>query len=86
MKPPGARARKPRRRPIDLQEHAARGFDALCVDPAGVVREQRSDEVANVVGLADAAELATIAQAWRDWAADDDGWISLLHGELLIHV
>lgn len=37
-------------------------------------------------GLADADELATVAQAWRDWAADDDGWISLLHGELLIHV
>ena len=38
------------------------------------------------VVVASADELATVAQAWRDWAAEDDGWISLLHGELLIHV
>ena len=37
-------------------------------------------------GLTDADELDAIANAWRDWAAHDDGWISVLHGELLIHV
>ena len=37
-------------------------------------------------GLADADELAAISAAWRDWSAQDDGWFSLLHGELLIHV
>ncbi len=37
-------------------------------------------------GLASAGELTEIAEAWRDWASQDDGWISLLHGELLIHV
>ncbi len=37
-------------------------------------------------GLASAGELVEIAEAWRDWAGQDDGWISLLHGELLIHV
>ncbi|MFT4297232.1 MAG: methyltransferase domain-containing protein [Micropruina sp.] len=37
-------------------------------------------------GLASADELAVIADAWRDWASHDDGWISVLHGELLIEV
>lgn len=33
-----------------LQEHAARGFDALGVDPAGVGRQQRGHHAADVVG------------------------------------
>ncbi|HEY3338503.1 MAG TPA: methyltransferase domain-containing protein [Propionicimonas sp.] len=37
-------------------------------------------------GLAGRAELEDIATAWRDWAAHPDGWISVLHGEILIHV
>ncbi len=37
-------------------------------------------------GLATTAELEQIAAAWRDWAADPDGWISVLHGEILIRV
>jgi SAM-dependent methyltransferase len=37
-------------------------------------------------GLTDRAGLETMAQAWRDWAADPDGWISVLHGELVIRV
>jgi SAM-dependent methyltransferase len=28
-------------------------------------------------------DLQRIAQAWRDWAAHPDGWLSLLHGELI---
>ena len=35
-------------------------------------------------GLASRADLEAIAAAWRQWAADPDGWLSLLHGELLI--
>jgi len=35
-------------------------------------------------GLATAAELEQIAVAWREWAAHPDGWISVLHGEILI--
>jgi ubiquinone/menaquinone biosynthesis C-methylase UbiE len=27
--------------------------------------------------------LQRISAAWRDWAADESGWISLLHGEIL---
>ncbi len=34
-------------------------------------------------GLATAAELAVIADGWRAWAAHDDGWFSVLHGEVL---
>ena len=37
-------------------------------------------------GLATPSDLAEIADAWRDWAGRDDGWFSLVHGELLIEV
>jgi SAM-dependent methyltransferase len=37
-------------------------------------------------GLATAAELDEISAAWRAWAADDDGWFSVLHGELICRV
>ena len=34
-------------------------------------------------GEADDGDLQRISTAWRAWAADDDGWLSLLHGEIL---
>ncbi|HEX3929182.1 MAG TPA: class I SAM-dependent methyltransferase [Nocardioides sp.] len=34
--------------------------------------------------MATPAELEEIAEAWRAWAADPDGWISIPHGELVI--
>ncbi|BFU46196.1 class I SAM-dependent methyltransferase [Krasilnikovia sp. MM14-A1004] len=37
-------------------------------------------------GAATAADLDRIADGWRRWAADPDGWLSLLHGELLCRV
>ena len=37
-------------------------------------------------GLATAPELEEVADAWRDWAADPDGWICVPHGELLVTV
>lgn len=35
-------------------------------------------------GRADEAGLAEVAAAWREWAAHDDGWLSVLHGEVVI--
>ena len=35
-------------------------------------------------GRATADELAEVAAAWRAWAADADGWFSVLHGEVLV--
>jgi 2-polyprenyl-3-methyl-5-hydroxy-6-metoxy-1,4-benzoquinol methylase len=35
-------------------------------------------------GLASRRELEAISGAWREWAAHPDGWISVLHGEVLI--
>lgn len=37
-------------------------------------------------GLATRADLDAISEAWTEWAAQSDGWFSLLHGELLIEV
>ena len=37
-------------------------------------------------GLAEPGELRALADAWRAWAAHPDGWISILHGELVIRV
>jgi SAM-dependent methyltransferase len=34
-------------------------------------------------GAAEQAELQEISAAWLAWATDDDGWISLLHSEIL---
>jgi len=36
-------------------------------------------------GLATTTELSALADGWRRWAAHDDGWFSVLHGELLAH-
>jgi SAM-dependent methyltransferase len=37
-------------------------------------------------GRATPGELADIASCWRSWAADDDGWFSVHHGELVVRV
>ena len=37
-------------------------------------------------GLASPAELEEIAAAWLRWRDADDGWLGMLHGELLIRV
>jgi len=34
-------------------------------------------------GRATEFELDAIADAWREWAAADDGWFAVLHGELI---
>ena len=43
-------------------------------------------EQAVAYGLATTAELEEIAAAWLRWSAADDGWLGMLHGELLIRV
>jgi SAM-dependent methyltransferase len=37
-------------------------------------------------GLATRADLARLARAWRRWAASDDGWFLLPHGEIVCRV
>jgi ubiquinone/menaquinone biosynthesis C-methylase UbiE len=34
-------------------------------------------------GLADESDLQRISAAWREWAASEDGWFAVLHGEVL---
>ncbi len=34
-------------------------------------------------GLADAARLHAISDAWKTWASSDDGWIAIPHGEIV---
>jgi len=38
---------------------------------------------ARELGLADDAELADLAAAWREWSTQPDGWFAVLHGEIL---
>jgi len=38
---------------------------------------------ATELGLADPTDLAAMAEAWRRWARDQDGWFACLHGEVL---
>jgi ubiquinone/menaquinone biosynthesis C-methylase UbiE len=40
-------------------------------------------EQAEREGFATRAELEQMAAAWRAWAADDDAWIAVLHGEII---
>jgi SAM-dependent methyltransferase len=35
-------------------------------------------------GRATPDELASVAASWRGWAAEPDGWFSVLHGEVLV--
>ncbi|MGC4173771.1 class I SAM-dependent methyltransferase [Demequina sp.] len=37
-------------------------------------------------GLATQADLLEISEGWKRWAADGDGWFSVLHGELICYV
>ena len=37
-------------------------------------------------GLATESELQEVSDGWREWAADDDGWFSVLHSELIYRV
>lgn len=37
-------------------------------------------------GMATEEELQAVAAAWRDWADQPAGWISVLHGEILVRV
>lgn len=45
--------------------------------------ESRFAEQAVASGEASRADLEQIARGWLTWAAADDGWMSVLHGEIL---
>jgi len=51
-------------------------------------RVLRSDLARTAVqsGAATTADLERISRAWTTWSADPDGWLSLLHGELICRV
>lgn len=38
------------------------------------------------LGLAAPADLQAMADAWRDWAAEPDGWFAMIHGEVIARV
>ena len=50
------------------------------------VRESDMARTAVDAGLATRADLDRIARGWQGWADDPDGWLSILHGELLCRV
>jgi len=43
-------------------------------------------EQAVASGLATTADLEAVAAAWLEWAASDDGWLGMLHGELIASI
>ncbi|MFG1946906.1 class I SAM-dependent methyltransferase [Nonomuraea sp. NPDC048826] len=43
-------------------------------------------EQALATGAATADDLRRISEGWWEWAADGDGWLSILHGEILCRV
>ncbi|MFI6478287.1 class I SAM-dependent methyltransferase [Nonomuraea sp. NPDC050663] len=49
----------------------------LSSDMAGQVLER---------GLATEADLRRISEGWLRWAQDEDGWLSILHGEIICRV
>lgn len=51
-------------------------------------RTVKSSYAANAIGggYATSADLARIADGWRAWAAADDGWFAVIHGEILCRV
>lgn len=50
-----------------------------------VLRSEFADR-ARAHGLADDVALEAIADAWRGWSAEPDGWFAVLHGELIARV
>ena len=38
------------------------------------------------LGLADSADLETMAEAWRQWGGSEDAWFVVVHGEVLARV
>lgn len=38
---------------------------------------------ATELGVASGDDLLAVAQAWRDWSQDEDGWFAVMHGEVL---
>jgi 2-polyprenyl-3-methyl-5-hydroxy-6-metoxy-1,4-benzoquinol methylase len=53
---------------------------------AGRATSSAFAEQAVAYGLATTGELDDIAAAWRRWRDADDGWLGMLHGELLIRL
>jgi hypothetical protein len=50
---------------------------------ASRTRDSTLSQRAIELGLADQAELDDLADGWRAWAASDDGWFAVVHGEVL---
>ncbi|WBB81745.1 class I SAM-dependent methyltransferase [Micromonospora sp. WMMD882] len=47
------------------------------------IRRSALADQALATGLATPADLARLSDGWREWAAADDGWFAILHGEIL---
>jgi hypothetical protein len=50
------------------------------------IRHSAMAEQAVSSGLATGTDLERISAGWHAWAGADDGWFSILHGEVLCRV
>ncbi|WP_416900515.1 class I SAM-dependent methyltransferase [Micromonospora echinospora] len=47
------------------------------------IRHSAMADQVRASGLATEEDLARLSTGWREWAAADDGWFTILHGEIL---
>ncbi|BCL16441.1 class I SAM-dependent methyltransferase [Micromonospora sagamiensis] len=47
------------------------------------IRHSAMADQVRASGLATTEDLDRLSAGWREWAADDDGWFAILHGEIL---
>ena len=50
------------------------------------VLNSKMAEQAVASGAARETDLRRIAEGWRVWASSQDGWLSILHGEIVCRV
>src|SRR5271166_1925014 len=83
---PAGRLRRDRGLGQRLVLHRARGPAWWGTSWAERLTESPFGDRAVEHGLATRQDLARLAEAWRRWAASEDGWFFIPHGEILCEV
>lgn len=49
-------------------------------------KASRANDGESNQGIALQQDLERASKVWHDWASTKDGWVSIVHGEILCHV